>query len=84
MKNRGAALTAATYRTYCEKRWRPSSTVRATAAAVKMSLSRQLAESRALLAEGVHTLEIKVGLRLELEAERKMLRVAADPAESFH
>jgi imidazolonepropionase len=52
-------------------------TVRATRAASEAELFAQsLRRARALLADGVTTLEIKSGYGLELAAERKMLRVA--------
>ena len=53
------------------------STVRATRNASEDELLAQaLPRARALLADGVTTLEIKSGYGLELEAERRMLRVA--------
>lgn len=53
------------------------STVRATRGASEDELFEQsLPRARALLADGVTTLEIKSGYGLELEAERRMLRVA--------
>jgi imidazolonepropionase len=53
------------------------STVRATRGASEDELLEQsLPRARALLADGVTTLEIKSGYGLELEAERRMLRVA--------
>ncbi len=53
------------------------STVRATRAASEDELYRaSLPRVKALLAEGVTTLEIKSGYGLELDAEAKMLRVA--------
>ena len=53
------------------------SSVRATRAADEDALFAQsLPRARALLADGVTTLEIKSGYGLELEAERRMLRVA--------
>jgi len=54
-----------------------ASSVRATRAADEDALFAQsLPRARALLADGVTTLEIKSGYGLELEAERRMLRVA--------
>ena len=54
-----------------------ASSVRATRAADKDGLFAQsLPRARALLADGVTTLEIKSGYGLELETERRMLRVA--------
>jgi imidazolonepropionase len=53
------------------------STVRATRAADEDALFAQsLPRARALLAEGVTTLEIKSGYGLDFEGERRMLRVA--------
>jgi imidazolonepropionase len=53
------------------------STVRATRAASEEALlAASLPRVRALMAEGVTTLEIKSGYGLELESERKMLRTA--------
>jgi imidazolonepropionase len=53
------------------------SSVRATRAADEDALFAQsLPRARALLADGVATLEIKSGYGLELDAERRMLRVA--------
>ncbi|RJG06977.1 imidazolonepropionase [Noviherbaspirillum cavernae] len=53
------------------------STVRATRAATEDALyAASLPRVRNLLAEGVTTLEIKSGYGLDLESERKMLRVA--------
>jgi imidazolonepropionase len=53
------------------------STVRATRAADEDQLFAQaLPRARALLADGVTTLEIKSGYGLDLESERRMLRVA--------
>ena len=54
-----------------------ASTVRATRAADEDELLRQsLPRARALLRDGVTTMEIKSGYGLELAAERRMLRVA--------
>jgi imidazolonepropionase len=53
------------------------SSVRTTRAASEDALFAQsLPRARALLADGVTTLEIKSGYGLELDAERRMLRVA--------
>ena len=53
------------------------STVNATRAASEEQLIAQaLPRARALLADGVTTLEIKSGYGLDLESERRMLRVA--------
>ena len=54
-----------------------ASTVRATRAADEDALLAQsLPRARALLADGVTTLEIKSGYGLDFEGERRMLRVA--------
>ncbi|MGN6119365.1 MAG: imidazolonepropionase [Rhodanobacter sp.] len=54
-----------------------ASTVKATRAAGEEHLYAQaLPRARALLADGVTTLEIKSGYGLELDSERRMLRVA--------
>jgi imidazolonepropionase len=54
-----------------------ASTVNATRAASEDQLIAQaLPRARALLADGVTTLEIKSGYGLDLESERRMLRVA--------
>ena len=54
-----------------------ASTVRATRnASEEELLAQSLPRARALLADGVTTLEIKSGYGLELETERRMLRVA--------
>jgi imidazolonepropionase len=60
------------------------STVHATRAADEDSLFRQSARRlEALLAEGVTTVEIKSGYGLDLETERKMLRVARRLGQSY-
>jgi imidazolonepropionase len=60
------------------------SSVRATRATSEDELFAQsLPRARALLADGVTTLEIKSGYGLELETERRMLRVARRIAESL-
>ncbi|WP_448097157.1 imidazolonepropionase [Luteibacter yeojuensis] len=60
------------------------SSVRATRAASEDDLLRQsLPRARALLADGVTTLEIKSGYGLEPEAERRMLRVARRIGETL-
>lgn len=60
------------------------STVRATRQASEDELLAQsLPRARALLADGVTTLEIKSGYGLELEAERRMLRVARRIGETL-
>lgn len=60
------------------------STVRATRAADEDALYRQSARRlSALLAEGVTLVEIKSGYGLDLESERKMLRVARRLGDNF-
>jgi imidazolonepropionase len=60
------------------------STVRATRHASEDELFAQsLPRARALLADGVTTLEVKSGYGLELEAERRMLRVARRLGEAL-
>jgi imidazolonepropionase len=60
------------------------STVRATRAASEASLFAQsAARLEPLLAEGVTAVEIKSGYGLELDAERKMLRVARQLGERY-
>lgn len=55
------------------------STVRATREATEAKLFAQSApRARALIADGVTTVEIKSGYGLELQAERRMLRVARE------
>ena len=72
-----ARLNGATYTEIAQSGGGILSTVRATRAASEDELYRSsLARVKALLAEGVTTLEIKSGYGLELEAEAKMLRVA--------
>jgi imidazolonepropionase len=72
-----ARLNGATYEDIARQGGGIMSTVRATRAASEHELLRQsVPRVRALLAEGVTTLEIKSGYGLTLEAEEKMLRVA--------
>ena len=72
-----ARLNGATYADIAQSGGGILSTVRATRAASEDELYRaSLSRVKALLAEGVTTLEIKSGYGLELEAEAKMLRVA--------
>ena len=60
------------------------STVRATRAADEESLFAQsLPRARALLADGATTLEIKSGYGLDLDGERRMLRVARRIGQSL-
>jgi len=61
-----------------------ASTVKATREADEDSLFAQaLPRARALLADGVTTIEIKSGYGLELESERRMLRVARRLGEAL-
>lgn len=72
-----ARLNGATYEDIARAGGGIMSTVRATRAASEDELLRaSLPRIRALLAEGVTTLEIKSGYGLDLESEAKMLRVA--------
>jgi imidazolonepropionase len=72
-----ARLNGATYAEIAQRGGGIASTVRATRAASEDELFEvSLPRVRALLAEGVTTIEIKSGYGLELEAERSMLRVA--------
>jgi imidazolonepropionase len=72
-----ARLNGATYEDIARAGGGIMSTVRATRAAAEDDLLKaSLPRIRALLAEGVTTLEIKSGYGLDLETEAKMLRVA--------
>jgi len=72
-----ARLNGATYEDIARAGGGIMSTVRATRAASEDELLQaSLPRIRALLAEGVTTLEIKSGYGLDLDAEAKMLRVA--------
>jgi imidazolonepropionase len=72
-----ARLNGATYEDIARAGGGIMSTVRATRAASEDDLfDASLPRIRALLAEGVTTLEIKSGYGLDLETEAKMLRVA--------
>jgi imidazolonepropionase len=72
-----ARLNGATYEDIARAGGGIMSTVRATRAASEDELLKaSLPRIRALLAEGVTTLEIKSGYGLDLESEAKMLRVA--------
>ena len=72
-----ARLNGATYAEIAQRGGGIVSTVRATRAASEDELfEASLPRVRALLAEGVTTLEIKSGYGLEFEAERRVLRVA--------
>ena len=70
-------LNGATYEDIARAGGGIASTVNATRAADETELLAQsLPRARALLADGVTTLEIKSGYGLELQAERRMLQVA--------
>jgi len=72
-----ARLNGASYAEIAQRGGGIVSTVRATRAASDEDLyAASVKRVRALLAEGVTTLEIKSGYGLDLETERKMLRVA--------
>jgi len=72
-----ARLNGATYAEIAQRGGGIASTVRATRIASEDQLfAASLPRVRALLAEGVTTLEIKSGYGLEIEAERRMLQVA--------
>jgi imidazolonepropionase len=72
-----ARLNGATYAEIAQRGGGIASTVRATRKASEDELFEvSLPRVRALLAEGVTTIEIKSGYGLELAAERSMLRVA--------
>jgi imidazolonepropionase len=72
-----ARLNGATYAEIAQRGGGILSTVRATRAATDDELYHASEPRvRALLAEGVTTLEIKSGYGLDLESERKLLRVA--------
>jgi imidazolonepropionase len=71
-----ARLHGATYAEIAQRGGGIASTVRATRAASEDELFEvSLPRVRALLAEGVTTIEIKSGYGLEFEAERRMLQV---------
>jgi len=79
--NRGgeweARLNGATYEDIARQGGGIMSTVRATRAAdIDALVAASLPRVRAMLAEGVTTLEIKSGYGLELAAEQRMLRAA--------
>ena len=72
-----ARLNGASYEEIAKRGGGIMSTVRATRAASEEALlEASLPRVRRLLAEGVTTLEIKSGYGLDLDTERKMLRVA--------
>ncbi|MHC1481352.1 imidazolonepropionase [Frateuria aurantia] len=73
----GQRLAGVSYETIARQGGGILSTVRASRATDEAGLFRQAADRlEAMLAQGVTTLEIKSGYGLELEAERKLLRVA--------
>src|SRR5271154_4460085 len=75
-------LAGATYEKIAREGGGILSTVRATRAATEEELLRTaLRRLDALIAEGVGTVEVKSGYGLELETERKSLRVARQLAE---
>lgn len=77
-------LNGATYEDIARAGGGIVSTVRATRSASEDELLAQsLPRARALLADGVTTLEIKSGYGLELSAERNMLRVARRISEGL-
>jgi imidazolonepropionase len=79
-----ARLNGATYEDIARAGGGIMSTVRATRAASEDDLfEASLARIRALLAEGVTTLEIKSGYGLDLASEAKMLRVARRVGEQL-
>jgi imidazolonepropionase len=72
-------LKGASYETIARSGGGIVSTVRATREATEARLFAQSApRARALIADGVTTVEIKSGYGLELQAERRMLRVARE------
>lgn len=79
-----ARLNGATYEDIARAGGGIMSTVRATRAASADALfDASLPRIRALLAEGVTTLEIKSGYGLDVESEAKMLRVARRVGEAL-
>jgi imidazolonepropionase len=77
-------LSGATYEQIARAGGGIKSTVRATRLADEESLFRQTARRlKALLAEGVTAIEVKSGYGLNVDDERKMLRVARRLGESF-
>ncbi len=79
-----ARLNGATYEDIARRGGGIMSTVRATRAASEQELlDASLPRVRSLLAEGVTTLEIKSGYGLDLDTERKMLRVAREIGRKF-
>jgi imidazolonepropionase len=77
-------LQGATYEQIAREGGGIVSTVRATRAASEEALFEQSAPRvAALFADGVTTLEIKSGYGLDLETERRMLRVARRIGEAF-
>lgn len=79
-----ARLEGASYAEIAQKGGGILSTVRATRAASEAQLlAESLPRARALVDEGVTTLEIKSGYGLDLESERRMLRVARQIGEAL-
>ncbi|OWW18978.1 imidazolonepropionase [Noviherbaspirillum denitrificans] len=79
-----ARLNGATYEEIAQRGGGIMSTVRATRAASDDALMEaSLPRVRHLLAEGVTTLEIKSGYGLDLDTERKMLRIARHIGETM-
>ena len=77
-------LQGATYEAIAKSGGGIRSTVTATRAATEEDLFQQsVKRARALLAEGVTTIEIKSGYGLDLETELKMLRVAKRIGETL-
>jgi len=77
-------LSGATYEQIAKAGGGINSTVRATRLADEESLFRQSARRlKALLAEGVTAVEVKSGYGLNLDDERKMLKVARRLGEDF-
>ncbi len=79
-----ARLNGASYEDIAQRGGGIMSTVRSTRAATEQTLlAASLVRVKSLLAEGVTTLEIKSGYGLDLETERKMLRVARRIGETL-
>ena len=79
-----ARLNGATYEDIARRGGGIMSTVRATRAVSEQALlDASLPRVKNLLAEGVTTLEIKSGYGLDLDTERKMLRVARQIGNAY-
>ncbi|MGY1459233.1 imidazolonepropionase [Luteimonas sp. A534] len=77
-------LTGASYEDIARAGGGIVSTVRATRAAdAQALLAESLPRARALVADGVTTLEVKSGYGLDFENERKMLRTARELGETL-